>query len=277
MHRGFNREFVSDKVSSLLSRFAEGHGPLRPPIEPADMASLCGVLKVEYRRMIPEGVLTPVPGGFRIYLQNNFTQLPGNRVRERFTLAHELAHTFFFDTGADMPRPMRGTPKGSRLERLCHIGASQIVVPAPLLRAELEPEAGAFSVGSLLNLARRFEVSVEVLLRRTHELGLVADAGFAAVLVDVLDASRQVIRAACYDTLLLCNATKPVRGADFNSWVRPLLAPSGSPADTEWVCTTKTARITAKKVFRSTRSFILGLRLDRPTSASPMVLHDNLG
>jgi len=45
--------------------------------------------------MIPEAVLTAVEGGFVVYLQDNFILPNRNKTRERFSLAHELAHTFF--------------------------------------------------------------------------------------------------------------------------------------------------------------------------------------
>ncbi len=260
----FDENFVLAKVQSLLSQSAKARGPLQPPIDPSIMADLCAVLSVEHRPMVPEGVLTPVPGGFKIYLQSNFTGRSGMKFRRRFTLAHELVHTFFYNLNGGMPEPVNRSPRGQRLERLCHIGARQILVPEFLLRQELKTKGEVASVEAILDLARLFDVSVEVLMRRLHGLGLIADDKFAAILVHTGDGGTPLIQAACYGSLLLCNANRPTRGMDFDSWVRPLLASTTSPLDSEWERTTQTATITAKKVFRSNRSFILDLRFNRP-------------
>jgi hypothetical protein len=261
----FDENFVLTKVQSLLSQSAKMHGSLQPPIDPAILTDLCAVLSVEHRPMVPEGVLTPVPGGFKIYLQSNFTHRSGMKFRRRFTLAHELIHTFFYNLNGGVPEPVKKSPRGQSLERLCHIGACQILVPDFLLRQELKTKGEVASVESILDLARLFDVSVEVLMRRLHQLGLIADDKFAAILVHTADGGRHLIRAACYGSLLLCNANRPMPGMDFDFWVRPLLAPTASPRDSAWVRTTQTATIMAKKVFRSNRSFILDLRFDRPT------------
>src|SRR5690349_17325157 len=133
-----DEKFLSERVQSLLSRSVKARGPLRPPIDPSSFADLCGVLSVEPRPMVPEGVLSPVEGGFKIFIQNNFADQPGANRRQRFTIAHELAHTFFYDLNGEAPKRSKGSPKGQKLERLCHIGASQILVPEILLRQEVE-------------------------------------------------------------------------------------------------------------------------------------------
>lgn len=260
-----DKNALSTKVRSLLSRYAKARGALRPPIDPENMADLCSVLSIEHRPMVPEGVLTPVPGGFRIYLQSNFTNQSGTNFRRRFTLAHELVHTFFYDRNVGVPRRVRGSPRGSTLERLCHMGASQILVPDVLLRQALRPTGQVESAESILKLARLFSVSVEVMVRRLHELGLVAGEKFAAILVDSGNGSGRRVQAACFGTLLRCNASPPKPGSDFDTWVLQLLPPSGSALDTEWKLETQSATITAKRVLRSKRSFILELRFGPPS------------
>ena len=47
--------------------------------------------------MIPEAAMQITDGQFRIYLQSNFTEMPGASVRRRFSLAHELGHTLFYE------------------------------------------------------------------------------------------------------------------------------------------------------------------------------------
>jgi hypothetical protein len=255
-----DKNVVSHKVQTLLSQYSKVKGPLEPPIDPAILADYCGVLGIERRPMVPEGVLTPVQGGFRIYLQSNFADRPGVRLRQRFTIAHELVHTFYYDLNGGVPKRKKSAPRGQTLERMCHIGASQILVPGGLLRREVKTMGEVASAESILDLARIFSVSAEVMIRRLHALELFASDNFAAILVDTGDGGRRLIQAACYGPLLLCLAAQPKRGLDFDSWVRPLLAPSGGSQVSEWTRTTPIATITAKKVCRSNRSFILDLR-----------------
>jgi hypothetical protein len=254
---------LSEKIRSLLLQFAKANGPLEPPVEPGDMADLCGILSIERRPMIPEAVLAQVQGGFRMYLQNNFVHQPNARRRERFTIAHELVHTFYYDRDAGLPKRKKRAPRAQILEVLCHDGASQILVPEDLLRRELQANGEVTSTERILGLTDIFDVSPHVMIARLHALGLIADASFGAILVDAPDGARPSIQAACYGPLLLCSAIKPKRGSDFDSWVLPLLDPK-NPDAREWTHKTRTATIAAKKVYRSNRSFILELRFGRP-------------
>jgi hypothetical protein len=262
--------FCSATASSGAPRFFLPHiGPSELQYIPSRFPDevhqtvLCSVLSVEYRPMAPEGVLTPVQGGFRIFLQNNFLDRPGIKVRQRFTLAHELAHTFFYDLNGSIPTPIKGSPRPSKLEHFCHVAANQLLIPEILLKRELAKKGEVASVQSILDLADLFEVSVEVLMRRLHKLGLIADDKFAAVLVNT-HGGKRLIQAACYGSLLRCSVVPPERGMDFDFWVRPLLSPFGTPQDSDWTHETRTATIRASKVIRSNHSFLLDLRFERP-------------
>jgi hypothetical protein len=258
-----DENFVLKKVGGLFANFAKENGALSPPVDPSKLARLCGVLDIEYRRMVPEGVLAPVKGGFAIYLQNNFRAWNRKKTRERFSLAHELAHTFFYDQNHPVPKPMKGAPRGGRLEHLCHLAAGEILLPSPLLKQELKRKGMVASADAMLGLAELFDVSLEALMRRLHESRLFEEERFAAILVDTLG-SKQTIRAACYGPVLICNAPKPERGADFGSWVLPLLPTPDCIRDGGWTHNTKTAVISAKRIVRSPRSFVLDLQFGPP-------------
>jgi uncharacterized protein DUF955 len=259
-----DENFVLEKAQSLLSQFAKAKGSLGPPVELRDLARFCSVLSIEHRPMVPEGVLSTVPGGFKVYLQSNFTHKAGMERRTRFTLAHELAHTFFYNTAGQIPQIIKGSPKGRKLEYLCHVAANEMLVPSSLLKREVEARGEVASADSIIDLATLFEVSTEVMMRKLQKLGLFADDRFAAILVHVENGSKSLIKAACYGSLLLCNAPRPERGMDFDLWVRPIRPPDGEDGKSEWVCTTQTSTVIAKKIFRSRRSFILDLSFRRP-------------
>lgn len=251
--------FVLGKVNALFLRLAEENVPLSAPIDPTALASSCGVLKIEYRSMIPEAVLAPMEGGFTIYLQNNFVVPNMRKGRERFSLAHELAHTFFYNRNLRIPKPMKDSPRGERLEHLCQVAASEILLPSPLLKKELERRGKVESVESLFDLAQYFDVSLEALMRRLHESRLFEEEKFAAILVDSAN-GKQIIRTGCYGPILLSNVGAPQRGMDFKTWLMAFIPPATNSNDSEWQHTTGNAVVSARKIGRSDRSFILDLQ-----------------
>lgn len=90
--------------------------------------------------------------------------------RMRFSLAHELAHTFFPDYH-EMVR-YRGEHTDSRgddwqLELLCNVAAAEMTMPIGSL-----PDTAAFdlTIGGILKLQRQFRVSTEAILLRIAKL-----------------------------------------------------------------------------------------------------------
>jgi len=88
-------------------------------------------------------------------------------VRARFTIAHEIAHTFFYDlsTGPKSLLSQLDAPDLSRLERLCNVGAAQMQISDRDLRIETELHDILIPT-NLLQMARRFRVSLVTLVVR---------------------------------------------------------------------------------------------------------------
>jgi hypothetical protein len=92
----------------------------------------------------------------------------------RFSLAHELAHTFFYDLTKTPPKVAKCFKSGGgrtaleNLERNCNRLASHLLLPTPMLK-DAFLRLKAISPDSILNLAHRAGVSVEVLIRRLQE------------------------------------------------------------------------------------------------------------
>lgn len=89
----------------------------------------------------------------------------------RWFLAHEIAHTFFYDIGNWPPKPKTYLEPGNPdLERLCWHLASCLLVPASWLQAELEkiPQFGSklFSVTVLDKLEKIFLTSWRMVAQR---------------------------------------------------------------------------------------------------------------
>jgi len=84
---------------------------------------------------------------------------------ERFALAHEISHTFFRRGVAIAEFP---TKTDSHEERLCDIGAAEMLIPrhklAPLLK-----RISAIQLEDLIHLAAEFEVSLPCMMHRIAE------------------------------------------------------------------------------------------------------------
>lgn len=129
-----------------------------PPFNPITLARQIG-LRVEASAAVPDARTIVDERGPRI--EYNPQQ---KRARARFSIAHEIAHTFFPDVG-DAVRHRGGDTSihdDWQLELLCNLGASEIVMPVGSLR-KLE------DVPPLEHLIRErleFDVSTEAYLIR---------------------------------------------------------------------------------------------------------------
>jgi len=187
------------------------------PIDLQAVATECGVLAIEQREMIPEAVMTPDRAGFHIYLQSNFAHASGARIRQRFSLAHEIAHTLFFERRDGAMKPLRGAPTGHRLEAACHKGAGLLLVPDRLLRSALKTAPQPLSAEYMLGFARDFEVSVEVIIRRLNQVEAFGNR-FAPVLLRRHQKDGFTIEYAVYPAWLKAILPTPRRGMDFTRW-----------------------------------------------------------
>lgn len=255
-------DFVSSKIANLLKRLSREHGPVTAPVDLDLVAASCRVLRIERRRMIPEGVLEVGEGGFFIYLQDNFDATPGFKRRQRFTLAHEIAHTLFYDSSQGKPTLIAGAPRGERLERLCHSGAGQILIPESLLLREAELRHGVGTGEDVFDIAELFDVSTEVLVRRLHSLHTAARGDFAVLVVGTESGEIQTIKAACFQPWLNCIVKPPKYGDDYQEWLRPLRSTEeSSESPGNWKRSTSVGTITARTCRRFRSSFLLDLRL----------------
>lgn len=88
--------------------------------------------------------------------------------RLRFTKAHEICHTFFYELIPELKFCLHTTDPVE--ERLCNIGAEEILMP--LARISAEAEHMPVSIESLEQLARRFGVSPSAMLVRLRQARL---------------------------------------------------------------------------------------------------------
>jgi Zn-dependent peptidase ImmA (M78 family)/O-acetyl-ADP-ribose deacetylase (regulator of RNase III) len=176
------RNFASDKnpvevmearIRSVVLR-AMDEGWSGPPFDPVELARVLN-LPIEARGDIPDARTIPRKQGLVI----EYNPLRP-RARVRFSIAHEIAHSLFPDC-ADTIRNRGGNAEPEsddwQLEMLCNIGAAELLMPA----GELPPfDYSNLSIGYLVELRKRFDVSTEAILVRTSKLSTIPCASFCA-------------------------------------------------------------------------------------------------
>jgi hypothetical protein len=148
-----------------------------PPFDPFELARRLDVPLVP-RVELADARTVPM-GSRRVCIEFNPTRPRG---RLRFSIAHELAHTFFPDA-AQHVRNRGGTEAGDdwQLELLCNVAASELLMP---IGSFPELKDAGLDVKSLMRLRKGFEVSTEALLRRVVFLSDQPITFFSASRVD---------------------------------------------------------------------------------------------
>lgn len=136
---------------------------MSPPIDPYLLAKRRGIKQVLVRKIDADGFISQTSNGDYI-VELNEEHL---ETRRRFTLSHEIAHTFFFDLSrteenreryrtADCPDLL--LLRDPAEEYLCNIAASEMLMPRTQFMAKLsEHGPTAFAV---TELARQFRTSL---------------------------------------------------------------------------------------------------------------------
>jgi Zn-dependent peptidase ImmA (M78 family)/O-acetyl-ADP-ribose deacetylase (regulator of RNase III) len=153
-----------EKMISLATEFVLG------ALEGLTQAAAIDPFRLANLKHIPVIANEAIADARLVPLMNDRFQIEYNpnqpRSRIRFSIAHELAHTFFPDCHKVVrSRQSREhfEPNEWELEMLCNIGAAELLMPMasfPQLRAE------ALNIDTLMVLKEKFEVSAEALLIR---------------------------------------------------------------------------------------------------------------
>lgn len=135
---------------------------LEPPVEPEVVASYQGIHRIERSPLSWAGCLVTEDDEVVIRVRN--TDTPG---RQRFTIFHEVAHTFL--PGYRHVPQYRCTPLSTRGRRdpsevLCDIAASELLMPARYVRSVIAD--ASFDLDSVGTLAEDCDSSLEAAARR---------------------------------------------------------------------------------------------------------------
>jgi hypothetical protein len=162
-------ECLSLDVESLLESYLTER-----PFPPVDVEFLarrrkCRIEQSSFARHV-SGLLVPVPNGFVLRLND---QGPNrNKKRLRFTIAHEIAHTFFYRFHPDgRPEEICGSLSSFQQEVLCDFAAQRILVPRQLLLSSPLLSASKAKLELIDAISQVFEASSEVAARSLKEQG----------------------------------------------------------------------------------------------------------
>ena len=265
-------------------------GYSKPPVDLYAVARHRRVKQLGFRFMIPRGLLLPVEGGFEVYLRDLVRKdidilesEPSGLLssRQRFALAHEIAHTFFYKFSDAVPAPDGTISNALELERICDRTAGHILVPTDLLKREIKREVGDYAkidAAFVRQSASRFRTSLEVLIDR---LAIVEPSnGFdRCVLLIRRRRGEAEIRASYFGVGLLPILPRPVKYTRLIDWITDFPHRAIDGADgSEWGITRMGRSITFRKTALGTRGdFLLQVEVDSkpvtlriPSASSPV-------
>jgi Zn-dependent peptidase ImmA (M78 family) len=189
-----HRARACKQADSLVARA----GVREAPVPLLDVAAAVGsAIRVRFQPLLVAGATAVHESGFRIYCGCKSSEAKkwdrsfhepsdGGRSlpkRLRFTLAHEIMHTLFYeatDSGLRSLVPHATDRDIEKLERSCDAAAGHILIPEFLLSRSCR-QANLLSAVDLAGLCDLFRVSPEALLLRLAPWGSWDQMGAAAV------------------------------------------------------------------------------------------------
>jgi Zn-dependent peptidase ImmA (M78 family) len=160
----------------------------------------------------------PVEGGFEVYLRDHVQKDVdlANReetdealsMRQRFSLAHEIAHTRFYKLSEAVPSPDGSIANGLELEEICNKIASYILVPTSLLKREIHLNGEQIDSDFVRLIASRFRISLRVALERLSLVEPVSSSERCILLARKHQGDAE-IRALCFGVGLLPLIPRP--------------------------------------------------------------------
>lgn len=161
------RKETKKKIFDYLYNLLEASNHTTPPINPGVLFEQRKVLRLDNCKLPArsEAMLIPTVGGFIVKIDREKRR---SRYRERFSIAHELGHTFFFDLTSEKPT-FKFQNKKARLavqEGYSNEIAAAILVPEQILTTYVSKGKLQPSLSNLQRLSNIFHVSYDVLRQR---------------------------------------------------------------------------------------------------------------
>lgn len=137
--------------------------PLQPPVDLRLVAERLKVSRIEYRELLEDGRVDREGQTVVITIRSD-----APHQRQRFTLAHELAHVILDSGEVDSFSARRSKEQFSVEETLCDALAGGLLMPREWVDARYE-NAGV-GMGAMFDLARLADVSLSAALVRLREV-----------------------------------------------------------------------------------------------------------
>ena len=158
-----------DAVFELVDSLLEGAKVLEPPVDVDLLASLCRIREVRPVEMAEAGRLVPDGAGYVVQVNQRHPE-----TKQRFTVAHEFAHTFFADA-LKATRSVRDKATGMFNDReeeefLCDFGAARALLNPRWLQPLARGRAP--SLDGLIEIAQTCQASLEATAIQLSRLGL---------------------------------------------------------------------------------------------------------
>lgn len=221
------------RISSSAQFLIRQCAPLRFPIDLTKLAVKRGIREIHFRPMPCDGAIEATAEGFVVQLNSDKDQrVPSAAVdsaalspRQRFTLAHEIGHTFFYD-GAR--RAVRPHPNPRLLESLCNQAAQILLLPEFLIAREIGVGRRFDSIEMARDLASSARVSPEVVLQRLEGIENLKETDYALFSLRLRDDGMLITTGVCLHGGAFSTLPSPVLHAPPPKWLSSIMAASQS-------------------------------------------------
>jgi len=163
------KQMVKNLLFGKILKLIAASGQSSPPFDPSRLAVFRNVKEIKHVPLEGDGALITLRDGFVIKINQNLSD-----VRKRFTCAHEIAHTFFFDVNASPPRYGYDRLRSNREveEGLCHEMAREMLMPRFAIMRFVNQRFSRPSMQAYASLAEIFRVSLQALAFRIGDLNV---------------------------------------------------------------------------------------------------------
>ena len=143
-----------------------------PPFDPIELANIMDI-SVRPNAALADARVFWAEDGYEIEYNPH-----GPRGRVNFSIAHEIAHTFFPDCAEEVRNRSREKweEPNWQLEVLCNVGAAELTMPV----GSFPSDDAVVTIEELMRLRKDFEVSAEAVLIRLVKLASSSVACFSA-------------------------------------------------------------------------------------------------
>jgi hypothetical protein len=160
-----------DAVVARSRMLLAEYGHFAAPFEPAQMAGVQKIVRIDRTDLTFDASLLPTAEGFRVEVCKYHS-----RGRQNFSIAHEIGHTFLIELEPTLGAARRelnlsasSSANGDLVERLCDAAATELIWPTHIFQRDAW-DTGP-SLQAVVNLANQYKASITASARRFAEIG----------------------------------------------------------------------------------------------------------